>query len=220
MSLANDLAKSKYRPHHRNAKGFAAAGISVRDDCPPWLSHRSLTGRTGRWWWSLSVILGEQQNHRVGLRCEASCKACSLMAALPSWKYCEERVLVCLAATVKGPVDGPVLPRNVGGGWMSRALAFSVPALPYMHIPSSLGSAVPDGTYFQRGKEISFLPRKRHPYLKEATPYGAVQQMINSSHTLLSGHKHTSFSTSELSSLFFQQHHTRLFALLPDSPSL
>lgn len=37
MSLANDLAKSKYRPHHRNAKGLAAAGILVGDDPSLWL---------------------------------------------------------------------------------------------------------------------------------------------------------------------------------------
>lgn len=102
-------------------------------------------------------------------------------------------MLVCLAATVKGPVDGPILPRNVGGGWMSRALAFYIPALPHMHIPSSLGSAVHDGIYFQRGKEIYFLPSERHPYLKETTPYGAIQQIVNSSDILLSGHSISGF---------------------------
>lgn len=40
MSLANDPSRSKYRPHHRNAKGLAAAGISVRDNPALWLPRR------------------------------------------------------------------------------------------------------------------------------------------------------------------------------------
>lgn len=46
MSLANDLAKSKYRPHHRNAKGLAAAGILVRGNSPLWLTRHSFTTLT------------------------------------------------------------------------------------------------------------------------------------------------------------------------------
>lgn len=89
-----------------------------------------------------------------------------------------------------------------------------------MRIPSSLVSAAHDGMYLQRGKEVSFVTGERHPYMKETTLCGGVQQMINSSHILLSSHKHISCSTSELSNLFFQQPCTRLLALLPDSPSL
>lgn len=44
MSLANDLAKSKYRPRHRNAKGLAAAGILFRDNPPLRLPHHRLAG--------------------------------------------------------------------------------------------------------------------------------------------------------------------------------
>lgn len=43
MSLANNLVKSKYRPHHRNAKDLAAVGILTRDGSSLWVPCHSLT---------------------------------------------------------------------------------------------------------------------------------------------------------------------------------
>lgn len=77
--LANDLAKNKYRPRHRNAKGLDAAGQEQPSSvaAPP-KSRQSV----GLCQWGSCVLPGKQQKHLAGLRFGASWKAGNLMAAL------------------------------------------------------------------------------------------------------------------------------------------
>lgn len=83
MSLANDLAKSKYRPYHRNAEGFAAAGVSIRDDSHPWLSHHSPVDRTAACADGTPLMEHKCAAQRAA-KPPCGFKACSLMATLPS----------------------------------------------------------------------------------------------------------------------------------------
>lgn len=69
--------------------------------------------------------------------------------------------------------------------------------------PSFLVSAVLYDMYWQRGDRHSVFSSERHPCIKETIMCGGIQQIINSSHILLSSHNRISCFTSELSNLFF-----------------
>lgn len=133
--LANDLAKNKYRPRHRNAKGWDAAGI--------WSGTTLLCGCPTK----VSPVCRAVP---MGFMC-TPWKAAKAPCWVKIWGLLESRepdgsssiskalwsVLVCLAASVKGPTEGPLsLLRKVGGVGMSRNLAFFIPCN-FIHAYSS-----------------------------------------------------------------------------------
>lgn len=154
--LANDLAKNKYRPRHRNAKGWDAAGIwsgtTLLCGCPtkvspvcravpmgfmctPWKAAKAPC------WVKIWGLL-ESRGPDGSSSSQKHCEVC-WFALLPVLRGLQKDLSLCWE-------------RWVVLGWAEIWL-FSFLAILSMHIPRSLVSALYNGRYFQRGKGASSL---------------------------------------------------------------